>query len=188
MYLTQIKQKIQYPKLFFLLSCIIFAYVFSRMHFFSEFAEQISWNAYILIFFAGFLFSYGFTAPFAVGFLVSLASQVDIFIAAPLAGIGAVLADFIIFRFICTSFSDEFEKLKLTYIFQKIRAIFDKRFSNSFKKYLLWTIAGFLIASPLPDEFGVSLISGFSNINQKIFSAFAFCLNTIGIFVVLSIA
>src|SRR3990167_4570720 len=181
MYLTQIKQKIQYPKLFFLLSCIIFAYVFSRMHFFSEFAEQISWNAYILFF-------YGFTAPFAVGFLVSLASQVDIFIAAPLAGIGAVLADFIIFRFIRTSFSDEFEKLKLTYIFQKIRAIFDKRFSNSFKKYLLWTIAGFLIASPLPDEFGVSLISGFSNINQKIFSAFAFCLNTIGIFVILSIA
>lgn len=182
-----IKQKIRYPKLLFLLFCILLAYVLFQMDFFREFAEKFNNHGYTSIFLAGFLFSYGFTAPFAVGFLVSLAAQVNIFIAAPLAGIGALLADIVIFRFIKTSFSDEFDKLKLAFIFQKVRNLFDNHLGERLKRYLLWTIAGFLIASPLPDEFGVSLISGFTNIDQKTFTLISFCLNTLGILFILAI-
>lgn len=180
--------KIQYPKLILLCLSIIFAYVLFQADFFTEFAEKLNSHGYISIFLAGFLFAYGFTATFAVGFFISLAPQVNIFLAAFLAGVGALIADLFIFRFIRSSFSDEFDKLKLTFLFQKIHALFDDHLSDRLKKYVLWTLAGFLIASPLPDEFGVSLVSGFTNINQKTFSAVSFCLNTLGIFAILFLA
>lgn len=180
--------KIQYPKLFGLIVCIIAAYVLFKTDFFREFAEMFNSRGYVSIFLAGFLFAYGFTAPFAVGFFISLAPQVNIFIAAPLAGAGALMADLTIFQFIRTSFQSEFDKLKLTRLFQKIRALFDDHFGEKLKKYILWTIAGFLIASPLPDEFGVSLLSGFTTLDKKIFSIISYLLNTAGILVILALA
>lgn len=145
-------------------------------------------RGYVSIFIAGIMFAYGFTAPFAVGFFISLAPQVNIFIAAPLAGAGALMADLTIFQFIRTSFQNEFDKLKLTHLFQKIRALFDDHFGENLKKYMLWSIAGFLIASPLPDEFGVSLLSGFTTLDKKIFSIISYLLNTAGILVILALA
>lgn len=188
MVLQKLKQKIQYPKLLLLLILIITAYILFRAHFFLEFAKVLNSHGYISIFLAGFLFSYGFTAPFAVGFFIELASEVNIFIAAPLAGIGALASDLMIFKFIRVTFQDEFDKFKFTWIFQKIKQLFDNNLNDKLKIYALWTFAGFLIASPLPDEFGVSLISGFTNINKKIFSAISYLLNTTGIFIILSIA
>lgn len=188
MLIQKLKEKIQYPKLIVLLIIIITAYILFQAHFFLEFAKLLNSHGYISIFLAGLLFSYGFTAPFAVGFFIELASEVNIFIAAPLAGIGAVIADLTIFQFIRTSFQDEFDKLKLHWIFQHIHQLFDDHLSEKLKKYVLWTFAGFLIASPLPDEFGVSLISGFTDINRKIFGAVSYILNTMGIFVILSLA
>lgn len=184
----QILKKFQYPKLFVLLITIITAYILFRAHFFLEFAKILNSHGYISIFVAGFLFSYGFTAPFAVGFFVSLAPSINIFLAALLAGIGALLADFLIFQFIRTSFQDEFEKLKLTWFFQKIRELFDHHVHERLQKYVLWVMAGFLIASPLPDEFGVSLLSGFTEINKKLFAALSYTLNTTGILIILAIA
>jgi len=178
----------KYPKLLILLITIITAYVLFQAHFFQEFAKLLNSHGYISIFLAGFLFAYGFTAPFAVGFFVSLAPNVNVFLAAPLAGIGAVLSDLFIFQFIRTSFQDEFAKLKLTRLFQKIRSLFDDHLSDRIKKYALWTFAGFLIASPLPDEFGVSLVSGFTSINKKSFAAISYGLNTAGIFVILTVS
>lgn len=180
--------KIQYPKLSALLICITAAYILFRTDFFKDLAGILNSHGYISIFLAGFLFAYGFTAPFAVGFFITLATQVNIFIAAALAGGGALIADLIIFQFIRTSFQNEFDRLKLTRLFQKIRALLDNHFSNKLKKYILWSIAGFLIASPLPDEFGVSLISGFTNLNKKIFSAISYFLNTMGILAILALA
>lgn len=188
MLIQKLKERIQYPKLIVLLISIITAYILFQAHFFLEFAKVLNSHGYASIFLAGLLFSYGFTAPFAVGFFIELASEVNPFIAAPLAGIGAVLSDLIIFKFIRASFQDEFEKLKLTWFFQKIHQLFDNHLSDKLKMYTLWTLAGFLIASPLPDEFGVSLISGFTNINRRIFGAVSYILNTTGIFIILSLA
>lgn len=180
--------KIQYPKLFGLIVCIIAAYLLFRTAFFKEFAEMFNSRGYVSIFLAGILFAYGFTAPFAVGFFVSLAPQVNIFIAAPLAGAGALMADLTIFQFIRTSFQSEFDKLKFTQLSQKIRTLFNNHFSDKLKKYILWSIAGFLIASPLPDEFSVSLISGFTNLDKKLFSIISYLLNTAGILAILALA
>lgn len=188
MILHHIKGRFQYPKLILLLVSIFAAYVLFRAHMFLQIAAMLNSHGYIAIFIAGFLFSYGFTAPLAVGFFVSLAPQVNIFLAAALAGTGSLISDLLIFRFVRTSFQDEFDKLKLTSTFQRIRDLFDSHFSERIKKYALWAIAGFLIASPLPDEFGVSLISGFTTIDKKVFSIISYLLNTSGILVILALA
>lgn len=186
MILEQIKTKIQYPKLLLLVLSVASTYVFFQAHLFEIFSRALNSHGYVAILLAGFLFAYGFTAPLAVGFFISLAPNVNIFIAAPLAGIGAVLSDLLIFKFVRTSFQDEFDKLKLTYIFQKIHNLFDDHFNEKIKKYALWTIAGFLIASPLPDEFGVSLVSGFTALDKRVFSIISYLLNTTGIFIILA--
>lgn len=183
-----IKNRLQYPKLVLLLISVVGAYVLFRAHIFSEVAAILNSHGYVAIFIAGFLFAYGFTAPLAVGFFVSLAPQVNIFLAAALGGAAALLSDLLIFRFIRTSFQDEFDKLKLTSTFQRIRDLFDNHFGERIKKYALWTIAGFMIASPLPDEFGVSLVSGFTTIDKKVFSIISYVLNTSGILVILALA
>lgn len=188
MYTAQLKEKIRYPKLIVLIISIITAYILFRAGFFLEFAKTLNTHGYLSVFIAGLLFSYGFTAPFAVGFFVSLAPEVNIFLGALLAGIGAVVSDLVIFQFIRTSFQDEFDKLKLTMFFQKIRGLFDNHIKEKLKKYILWTFAGFLIASPLPDEFGVSLVSGFTDISKKTFIALSFLLNTAGIFLIFALA
>lgn len=137
------------------------------------------------MFLGGAFFSFGFTAAFAVAMFIELADTVHPFTGALIAGFGAVISDLLIFRFIRLSFQDEFEKLKLSRLLQKIKEIFDHHLSEKIKEYVLWTFAGFLIASPLPDEFGVTLLSGMTNIKQRTFVIIAFCLNTIGIFTIL---
>jgi len=189
MFFNQLKTKIKYPKLLLLLLCIFAAYFFFQTNFIKEFIGAFKGGGgYFLIFIAGFLFSYGFTAPFAIGFFISLAPQVNIFIAAPLAGIGAALADYFIFQFIRFYFVEEFKELKLSFMFQRANRLFNNHLGSRVKKYFLWIVAGFIIASPLPDEIGVSLLSGLTNINQKLLVGVGFCLNTIGILFILALA
>jgi len=188
MILKRLAEKIQYPKIFLLILIIAISYILFRADFFTVFAKILNSHGYISIFIAGLLFSYGFTAPLAVGFFVSLASSVNIFLAALIAGIGAVISDIIIFQFIRSSFQDEFDKLKLHWFFRKIHKVINNHLGQRIKKYALWVIAGFLIASPLPDEFGVSLISGFTDMNKKVFGVISYCLNTAGILVILWLA
>ena len=73
-------------------------------------------------------------------------------------------------------------------MFQRANRLFNNHLGSRVKKYFLWIVAGFIIASPLPDEIGVSLLSGLTNINQKLLVGVGFCLNTIGILFILALA
>ena len=88
-----------------------------------------------------------------------------------------------IFNFIRYSFADEIYKLSK----EKIILYINHKTPSLFKKYLIPVIAGFIIASPLPDEIGVSLLAASKTISMKIFSVVSYALNTAGIFVILGI-
>jgi len=185
---TKIKEHVQYPKLILLCLSIFTAYFLFEVGVIKDFSHLLNSRGYISIFIAGMFFAYGFTAPFAVAIFVSMAPEVNIYKAAIIAGSGAFVSDLIIFTLIKSTFQDEFDKLKLTFVFQKIHELFHHHLSDKAKEYVLWTLAGFLIASPLPDEFGVSLVSGFTEIDRKTFSIISFCLNTTGIFLIMILA
>ena len=94
-----------------------------------------------------------------------------------------MVGDLIIFKFIRYSFADEIDK------FSKEKAInrLNNKIPNLLKKYFVPVLAGFIIASPLPDEIGVSLLATSRSISTKFFSILSYVLNTAGIFIILLI-
>lgn len=186
--LQKLKQKIIYPKLFLLCISIALAYVFFQTHLFELISYKLNHHGYVSIFLAGCLFSYGFTTAFAVGMFLAIGDQVNVLYAAPLAAVGALLSDLIIFRFIRSEFQDEFDRLKKTRPLLALKYFLKEHLRPKFQVYLSWVVGGLIIGSPLPDELGVSLLSGFSKMNQKVFVAIDYLCNLGGIAVMLSLA
>ncbi len=181
-----VRHFLEYPKLLCLLLSCVLAYFLFQQGAFALLVQGINGNEYLFCFLAGLLFSFGFTSPFAFGIFVEMAGRTHPIPAALIGGVGAFLADISIFEFVRFSMYDELHKLKATALFQHIRAfVFHEGLSERVRLYLLWSIVGIAIASPLPDEIGVTLISGATNIDSKKFSVLCFTMNTIGILVIL---
>jgi hypothetical protein len=95
----------------------------------------------------------------------------------------------VIFQFIRFSFLDELCRLKASAIFLRLRGwLHRETFPERFREYLLWSVGGLLIASPLPDEIGVMLLSSITEIDSRRFGLLCFALNAAGIFLILSAA
>jgi len=132
------------------------------------------------------LFAFGFTAPFSVGFFISL-NPSNIWIAGLIGGLGALVSDLIIFHTIKLSFEDEFKKLRNSRSIVRIMNLFERSVNEKIKVYLMYAFAGILIASPLPDEAGVTMLAGLTKISAKNLAITSFLLNTLGIIVILMI-
>lgn len=177
---------IEYPKLLcFLIVCVL-AYVLFQQGAFAPLIAGLNGHGYVSFFIGGILFSFGFTAPFAVAMFIEAASQADPYIAAPVAGIGALLSDLCIFGLARLSFSDELHRLRSTALIQRLHSLLHhESVSEHVRRYLLWSVAGLVIASPLPDEFGVTLLGGVTDINSRTFGMLCYALNTTGILLIL---
>jgi hypothetical protein len=55
------------------------------------------------------------------------------------------------------------------------------------RKYLIPIVAGFIIASPLPDEIGISMLAISKSVSTKKFAVISYLLNTGGIIAILLI-
>ena len=95
----------------------------------------------------------------------------------------------ILFKFIRYSFSfaNEIKEISHERLYVYLSGKINNKMPSLLKRYLALVFAGFLIASPLPDEIGVSLLAFSGKISTKIFSILAYSLNTVGIFIVMII-
>ncbi len=152
----------KYHKLIIFLLCILVAYILFSNKNFNDLIP-LTKTGYLTAFISGILIAFGFTAPFGIGFLIYSPPQ-NIFIGALIAGIGATISDLIIFKFIKFSFIDEFKKLEKTKTIKEIEEIVKKNKHILIKHYLLYVFAGIIIASPLPDEIGLSMLAGLTTI------------------------
>ena len=179
--MNKILSKVRYPKFLLLILTFVIAYIIFSGRNFLPVNNALSSLGYFGTFLAGIFYVYGFTAAPATAILLILAKQQNILLAGFIAGFGSLLGDLLIFNFIRYSFSDEIEKIS------KERAIvyLEKKTPTLLKKYLIPVLAGFIIASPLPDEIGVSLLAASKSISMKAFSVLSYVLNTGGIFVIL---
>lgn len=178
--------RIRYPKISLLIIAIILSYIIFSNEKVSAFVSSLGDLSYLGVFAAGMLFTLGFTSPFSAGFFIVL-NPPNIWLAGVIGGFGALLTDLLIFRFIRFSFMDEFVRLEKTRLFKKTINLIDGKISKKIKTYLLYTIAGIFIASPLPDEAGIMMLAGLTKIKQNIFAIVSFLLNTIGITILLLI-
>lgn len=139
-----------------------------------------SWG-YLGAFLAGILYVSSFSAATSVVILLVLAEKLSPIEIAVLAALGSVLGDLFIFRLVKDGLLEE------------IRPIFDRYGGKHLSTllhtgYFNWTLpllGSLLIASPLPDEIGVSLL-GISKMSTWKFIAISFILNCMGVFLIVS--
>lgn len=161
---------------------LLVAIFFSREESFQIFLLHFGSYGYVGAFFAGMLFVSTFTVATGAVILFVLAEQLNPIEIGLIAGIGAVVGDLTIFRFVRDDLSKE------------IVAIYDHIDSSHHlvkllhSKYFSWTLpvlGAIIIMSPLPDELGVTLL-GISKMNIYEFIVISFILNSLGIFFVVS--
>jgi len=179
----RILSEIKYPKLSLLILSFIVAYLLFSNRFFTPLHNILILLGYFGTFLAGIFYAYGFTAATATAMLLIFAKEQNFLLAGLIAGIGALLSDLIIFLFIRHTFAEEIKRLSRGKTFQSIQ----EKLPSTLKKYLITVFAGFLIASPLPTEIGVTLMASMKNISTKKFAVMAYLLHTIGIFTILLI-
>lgn len=127
-------------------------------------------------FLSGIFFVFIFTTAPSVAVLVDLLKEDTPLLVAVFAGLGAVVGDVVIFRFIKSSLTD--------HILEFFHHLRERFFPDSPQRQLTRVLLGFLgavvIASPFPDEIGLLLL-GLSEIRLRYFIALAFILNFLGI-------
>lgn len=176
--------KFKYPKLFLLILFSITAYVVFSDARIQALVVSLGELSYLGIFIAGLCFSFGFSTPFAVGFFL-IAQPENLWLAALVGGMGALISDLLIFKLIRFSFMDEFERLEKTALVRKVSDVLSTKPLHKVKIYLLYLFAGIVISSPLPDELGVSMLAGLTRINIHTLAAISFVMNTFGIGIIL---
>ncbi len=176
----------KYPKLFLFIGLIIFAYFIFTRPFTSGLINFFASINHLGVFISGVLIPFGFSAPFGIGLLTKIPYS-NILLGALIAGTGAMLADLIIFKTIKFSFMDEFKKLEKTPAIKKIENITKKNKHVKVVHYLLYIFAGIMIASPLPDEIGVSMLAGLTTIKPLKLGIISLILHTTVIFFILLI-
>lgn len=95
-------------------------------------------------------------------------------------GLGAMFGDLILFLFIKDRFAEDLKKVfrpsSMKYIFKSLHL--------GFMRWLSPLIGALIIASPLPDEFGITLL-GMSKIKTTILMPIAFVMNMLGIYLLI---
>src|SRR3990167_3861327 len=135
---------------------------------------------YLGAFLGGILFVSTFTFGIGTIILTALTDSFSIISIAFFAGLGAMFGDFLIFRFVKDRLVEEIRPLYQKFGNSQLRKIF---YSHLFA-WMLPILGAIIIASPLPDELGVSLM-GITNIKASKFILISFILNTVGIFLIL---
>ncbi len=146
----------------------------------SEILDSTKDLVFVGSFIAGLFFTSIFTTAPAMVTLGEIAQGHSIILNAVIGALGAVLGDLIIFRFVKDRFSEHLTDLLATQGGgRRLRALLKRR---SFR-WITFLLGGLIIASPLPDELGVSLL-GFSKMRASGFVILSFLGNFLGILLI----
>lgn len=127
-------------------------------------------------FIAGMFFTSIFTVAPATVALMEIAQTNSVFLVAILGGFGALLGDYIIFRFVKDNLTKDILYLLRQAKQKRLISIFRLRFF----RWLMAFLGAIVIASPLPDELGLAML-GLSKIKNSLFAPISFILNSLGI-------
>jgi hypothetical protein len=145
--------------------------------------DALLFMGYFGTFLAGLLYPYALTSATGTGILLILSKTQNLLLAGAIAGVGALVSDSLIILFVKRGFGDEIQKLSQ----EKMVQTLNRLIPVSFRVYLLATFAGILIASPLPTEIGIMLMTSIRNISFKKFVVMVYFLHASAIFVILLI-
>lgn len=169
--------------IFIVVASIVVAVFLIRLGIFETVVGESIGSLVFASFVAGAFFTSLFTVAPAGVALVAVGQSMSPVLVAFIAAIGATLVDMLIISFVRRDLSKDLDGLaQMTFRHHIIRA-----FHFGFLKWAAFLIGMFLIATPLPDEFGLFLI-GVSKINPKFLPLVFFVAHFLGIWAVVSIA
>ena len=142
---------------------------------------------YLGTFLSGVIFVYGFTTAPAIAMLLFQSSFQNFWLAGIIATAGVLMGNFIVFKVLKISMENELEDLAKNKYFQWFTKKMEGHVPHFIQAYILPAFAGFIAATPLPDEFAVALVSKSKDMSLSVFSAFAFTFSTFGIFIIIFI-
>ncbi len=160
---------------------LVAAIALSRIQGFEAFLFGFGSLGYFGVLIAGALFVSTFTVATGALLLSIFVQEFSLPVVALIAGAGGVVGDMTIFRFVRDDLADELGDLYRRFGTRHLTVLLHS-------KYFRWTlpvIGAIIIASPLPDELGVSLL-GISKMNISQFIFLSFVLNSLGVFFFLS--
>lgn len=171
----------KYKNTFMLVISIMLFFWLAKTPLVDSLIKEVGTLGYLGAFITGVFFVSTFTVAPAAVILFHLADSLHPIEVALLAGLGAMVGDYFIFRFMKDRVFEE--------LLPVIRRLHTPRIKILFKSpYFAWLlpVAGaFVIASPLPDEAGVTML-GLSKIKRWQFFLLAFVLNAVGIFLIVT--
>lgn len=138
----------------------------------------------IMSFISGIFFTSVFTTAPAMVALAEIAVGHNIIVTAIFGGLGALVGDVIIFRFVRDHIAGD-----LHHIFHNIRSkklslfIHGKFWRLKAFRWILPLIGALIIASPLPDELGLTIL-GFSKLKTSQIIPLTFVFNTAGVLLI----
>lgn len=134
-------------------------------------------------FIAGIFFVSIFTAIPATVVFGEIAQTNSIFLVSIIGGIGALIGDIIIFRFIKDKLAEDLIHLLKKTGLKRLITIFRLKFF----KWVIPLLGALVVASPLPDELGLAMM-GLSKMKTSLFLPLFFLLNSVGILIICLIA
>lgn len=169
--------------MFFILLSILFASALIRFGVIKNIIGVAEEGKIIGSFLAGVFFTSAFTiAPASIA-LAELSQTIPPIVLAFWGACGAVVGDMMLFLFIRDRFADDLAKALHAYHDKKLTRFFHRRFF----RWLTPLIGAIIIASPLPDEMGITMM-GVSKIRTSSLIAISFIMNFIGVLIVASLA
>lgn len=183
-----------------LILVLLLTFFIVRSKLFKNFIQSLGNFGYIGSLIAGLFYAYSFTIAFSLSVFYFLGKFLDPFIVALFGAFGAVISDYLLFKFVKQNLSEEIrfliQDIKSVYfktsfffkIFPFSNLILSERFENIARKVyasktfkILTNLIGYaIIASPLPDEIGVTFL-GIAKHRKEEFIFLTFFLNFIGI-------
>lgn len=137
---------------------------------------------YVGVFLAGVLFVSLFTAVPAVVLLLGF-SDLNVLMVATVAGLGAMVGDYLILKYVERDIAYELKPLAFRFGIPQTIAYLQGRRSTI---GLVRLVGALIIASPLPDEIGIGLL-GLGKLNRTSFLAVCFALNVAGVLLVINL-
>jgi hypothetical protein len=175
-----------YPKLTIYLLAVVGAYFIFQIPSVTQAITSFNGLIYLAVFFAGLLYSAGFSTALATGFFLAF-NPTNPYVFALVGGLGALVADLGIFSFIRLSFMGEFKRLKRSAFIRHLNSAFIYIVPGRIRTFLVYVFVAIVIASPLPDELAVAMLAGFTKLHPYGFMIMSYVGNTIGIFLLLLI-
>lgn len=174
----------RHSNLLLLVGGLVFALILSRLPFFETILQEIEKFGYLGAVFSGFLFTSTFTVATGGLLLANFAKVLNPAILIPCAVAGAISGDLLIFLLVKDKVSDDITPVYEHFLTKNhLHKIIHT-------KYFSWTlpvIGALIIASPFPDELGVSLM-GLSSVSPWKFILVSLLSHSVGMFILVSAA